>query len=156
MYLADTRGDKSNAGGESVRQDAVAVLLCTFNGTKFLQEQLASLTAQTHSNWRLIVSDDGSTDATPAILAQYQASSATGNRVDIRQGTHRGAMANFMRLVGDPNIEADYVAYCDQDDIWRANKLERALVWLGRIPLDVPAMYGSRTRVVSHDGRPTH
>ena len=58
---------------DSQHVDLVAILLCTFNGEKFLSEQLDSLQSQTYQNWVVIASDDGSTDNTLKILQQYKA-----------------------------------------------------------------------------------
>lgn len=135
---------------------SVAILMCTRNGAEFLQEQLDSIRTQTHQNWRLFVSDDHSVDETRAMLTRYQASFLPDNRVEIRDGPGRGSTANFMSLATDASIEADYFAFCDQDDIWLANKLERALAWLKPIPSQTPAMYGSRTRAISSAGMPLH
>jgi glycosyltransferase involved in cell wall biosynthesis len=56
-----------------VKQPYVAILMCTFNGERFLKEQLDSFATQTHQNWTLWVSDDGSTDQTLEILRATQA-----------------------------------------------------------------------------------
>jgi hypothetical protein len=55
---------------------------------------------------------------------------------------------NFLSLVCQANIEADYFAYCDQDDVWEVEKLSRAIQWLADIQQNVPALYCSRTRLV--------
>lgn len=65
----------------------VAILLCTYNGARFLVEQLDSLEFQFHQNWVVIASDDGSTDATLDILLQYQAKWPPGKLI-IRNGPH--------------------------------------------------------------------
>ena len=104
----------------------IAVLMGTYNGAEFLPEQLASLAAQTHTNWRLWVSDDGSSDATPGILRRYQ--EAWGeNKLSILAGPRRGFQANFLELTAQPEISADYYAWADQDDVWLPEKLARAL-----------------------------
>ena len=90
----------------------VAILLCTYNGARFLPEQLDSLEAQTHQNWVVYASDDGSTDATLEILQQYQAKWPSG-KLTIRTGPQKGFCQNFLSLTCDPNIRADYYAFCD-------------------------------------------
>jgi glycosyltransferase involved in cell wall biosynthesis len=129
----------------------VAILMCTKNGAAFLGEQLKSIAEQSHTNWSLFVSDDGSTDATAKILKDF-ASSLTQN-VIVRNGPGQGVCANFLSLATDPSIEADYFAFSDQDDIWYKDKLQRALAWLATIPNDVPGLYCGRTELVSDDGR---
>ena len=83
----------------------VAILMGTCNGARFLAAQLDSIAAQSHRDWRLVVSDDGSTDATRAILADFGA--GQGNRVTVRPGPCRGFAPNFLGLAGDPGIVAD-------------------------------------------------
>jgi glycosyltransferase involved in cell wall biosynthesis len=72
----------------------VAIMLCTYNGAKFLAEQLDSLETQTHQNWLIIASDDGSTDQTLEILQQYQAKWPSG-KLAIRSGPQKGFCQNF-------------------------------------------------------------
>jgi len=129
----------------------VAILMCTRNGAAYLDEQLASIAAQTHANWSLVVSDDGSTDDTLQILRRFADSHA--QPTVIRNGPGQGVCANFLSLATDPTIDADYFAFSDQDDIWYRDKLERALGWLVTVPKDVPAFYCGRTELVEDDGR---
>lgn len=131
---------------------SVAVLMSTHNGAQYLREQLDSLVCQSHSNWSIHASDDGSSDATLAILQEYR-QRINPERLYIRRGPCRGFAANFLSQSLNGDIQADYFAYCDQDDIWHADKLARALNWLQRQPVDVPALYCSRTRLVAADGR---
>ncbi|MDR1849737.1 MAG: glycosyltransferase family 2 protein [Zoogloeaceae bacterium] len=131
----------------SVALPKVAILLCTYNGQRYLAEQLDSYAAQTHANWEVWASDDGSEDDTLAILSAYQQKWATG-RLSIHSGPARGFVANFLSLTCKAEIDADYYAFSDQDDIWEADKLERAVAWLNSIPQTTPALYSSRTRLV--------
>ena len=94
----------------------VAILMGTMNGARFLPEQLDSLAAQTHQNWVLIASDDGSTDDTLGILKAYQAKWPTGKLI-IKEGPKQGFCVNFLSMACDPSIQADYYAFCDQDDV---------------------------------------
>ena len=130
----------------------IAILLCTFNGARFLPAQLSSYADQTWRDWRLFASDDGSSDQTAAILAQCQKTLGS-NRMQIRNGPRRGFVINFLSLICDPSIDADYYAYSDQDDIWEPEKLACAIEVLQKIPSHVPAVFGSRTRLIYDDGR---
>jgi glycosyltransferase involved in cell wall biosynthesis len=130
---------------------SVAVLLCTRHGERFLREQLESVERQTHQNWCVLASDDGSSDDTHAILLDFQSRQRLG-RVVIRSGPDRGFVTNFLSLACNPEIEADHYAFCDQDDLWEPDKLERALAWLRSIPTNVPAVYCSRTRLIDAQG----
>ena len=128
-------------------QAKVAILLCTFQGQAFLEEQLMSFQAQNHKNWVLHVSDDGSSDDTRHILHRYQVLLGS-NKMSVNQGPQQGFVANFLSLVLDQDARADHYAYSDQDDVWEADKLARAVAWLQTIAPDVPALYCSRTRIV--------
>jgi glycosyltransferase involved in cell wall biosynthesis len=130
----------------------VTILLGTLNGERFLPEQLASLEKQTFKNWRLIASDDGSSDCTKSILQAFQRSSEPG-KVDIIDGPRRGHPANFLFLTCAENLHSDYYAFCDQDDVWEPDKLARALDLLGRAGSGTPALYGSRTRLIDENGK---
>lgn len=130
---------------------SVTILLCTFNGERFLAAQLASLERQTLADWRLIASDDGSSDRTRSILRDFEKSHEPG-KVEIVEGPRRGAAANFLSLACRQDLASDYYAFCDQDDIWEADKLSRATAILGRTAKGVPAVYGSRTSLIDEAG----
>ena len=129
----------------------VAILMCTKDGAAFIDDQLKSIVDQTHENWILIVSDDGSNDETVAKLERF--AEAHQQKTIIRNGPGRGVCANFLSLANDPTIDADYFAFSDQDDIWNQEKLRRALVWLASVPADVPGMYCGRTELMTVDER---
>jgi glycosyltransferase involved in cell wall biosynthesis len=135
----------------SIGAAQIAILMCTKNGAAFLAEQLKSIAAQTHANWILFVSDDGSTDGTRNILRRF--ADRHEQKTVVRNGPGKGVCANFLSLATDPTIDADYFAFSDQDDIWYKNKLQRALTWLATVPDDVPALYCGRTELISMDGR---
>lgn len=130
----------------------VAILLCTFNGSRFLDEQLASIAAQDYPNWTLVVSDDGSTDDTLAMLEAWRATSHT-QPLAVVQGPARGFVANFLSFITNPSIVADYYVFADQDDVWETDKLSRAVAWLDTVEPTVPALYCARTRLVDSDNR---
>lgn len=130
----------------------VAILMGSMNGARFLPEQLDSLAAQTHQNWVLIASDDGSTDDTLRILMAYQAKWPAG-KLTIKEGPKRGFCANFQSMACDPSIKADYYAFCDQDDVWLPNKLEVAVANIAahqvHKDMTLPYLYCGRTSYVS-------
>ena len=122
----------------------VTILLALYNGGVALAEQLASLAHQTHANWRLIVSDDGSQDTGLATLARF-ASGHAAPRVRLMMGPARGSAWNFRHMIGALTDRSGHVAFCDQDDVWLPDKLARAVAALARCPADHPALYCSRT-----------
>lgn len=128
----------------------VHILLATYNGERFLSEQLESLRNQKHSNWTLTVSDDVSTDNTCAIVTQF-ANSVTQKVTLLSEGPSLGPTSNFFRLMNHVAIDSenDLIAFCDQDDVWFNDKLERAVHWhqtFGDIPT---RLYCSRTQFVN-------
>lgn len=131
----------------------VAILMATYNGQDFLGQQLASIAAQTHRNLSLWASDDGSTDGSTAIVEAF----AVGHAwlpTHVLAGPGQGYVRNFLSLACNDRIKADFYAFCDQDDLWYADKLSAAMARLGDIPADRPAIYVSRTRIVGDDGAP--
>jgi glycosyltransferase involved in cell wall biosynthesis len=130
----------------------VVVFLATYNGQKFLAQQLDSLKAQSHTNWELWVSDDGSKDNTLALLEGHQ-KSCTLNSCFIHQGPGKGFAQNFLSLVCKPQAIAQYYAYCDQDDYWHKDKLKKALAWLETSDPAKPALYCSRTKLIDEQNK---
>jgi glycosyltransferase involved in cell wall biosynthesis len=144
-------------------QPGIAILMALYNGAPFVEEQLLSLDTQTHRNWTLHVSDDGSFDNGTQIINRF--ANRTARLIDIRQGPGRGYARNFLSLLDAPAPSDRHVAFCDQDDVWLPEKLERAVAALSAVPANVPALYGSRSwiwfagrqeqRLSQHRPRPT-
>jgi glycosyltransferase involved in cell wall biosynthesis len=131
----------------------VAILMSTYNGAAFLAEQIDSLISQRHHAWTIFVSDDGSRDSTREILESYKRRLGD-NRLVIFDGPCRGFSANFISLLKRPELDADFYAFCDQDDIWEPEKLERAVRWCKELPDERPALYCTRTQLVDAGGTP--
>lgn len=131
-------------------QPLITILMCTYNGEKFLAEQLDSFLAQDYKNISLWVSDDGSNDGTMIILKQYQAKFPKG-RMTIIEGPKKGFVMNFLSLLCQKDLKSDYYAFSDQDDIWEQEKLSRAFEKIKNIT-DKPVLYGSRTKTVTEHG----
>ena len=101
----------------------IAVLLATYNGERFLREQIESLYAQTIKDWTIYVHDDGSTDGTKAILDEYV--EKKDNFVVLDYPSQKGASNNFFSLL--KRVDASYFFFADQDDVWMSNKMEKCL-----------------------------
>jgi glycosyltransferase involved in cell wall biosynthesis len=108
----------------------ITVLMGTRNGAAHLRAQLTSLAAQDHPHWSLWVSDDGSTDATRALLRTFAASCR--NPVVLLPGPKRGLSANYLHLLCHPDLPSGPVAFADQDDIWLPTHLSRGLTALAQ------------------------
>ena len=128
-------------------EPSVAILLCIFRGKHFLEEQLDSIAQQTHTNWKLYISDDGDCEESLRIIEKFSRRFEPVRIVFI-EGPKQGFVANFLSLTCDPAIDADYFAYSDQDDIWHKNKLEVAIQRLGEFKGETPSLYCSRTVIV--------
>ncbi len=105
--------------------DTIDILLATYNGESFLEEQLDSIAAQTHGDWRLIARDDGSTDRTPEILQAFRTRHPDKVVVLEDRDGNLGLVRNFSHLM--ERSDAPYAAFCDQDDVWIPEKLELSL-----------------------------
>lgn len=130
----------------------VVILLATLDGGAFLREQLASIAAQGHDDWRMIWRDDGSGDDTVAILREFAASQAPGRVEQLGGPAGRvGSAASFLALLchAAPMLGPfDSVAFADQDDVWLNFKLERAVAGLATSDPAIPAIYTARQVLV--------
>ncbi len=127
----------------------IAILMCTYNGDKFLKEQLDSFANQSHKGHHLFVYDDHSTDGTEELIAEYkQNNKATWSRNQVQLGCCK----NFLNsLIATPD-NFEFYSLADQDDIWLENKLSKAVKYLKNIPEGVPALYGSRSIITDNQG----
>lgn len=100
----------------------IAILMATFNGARFIEQQLQSIADQTHKNWSLWISDDGSDDGTLDHIKAF-AKQVAPNKVVVLRGPQKGPVRNFMGLLNNPKIDADLIALSDQDDIWAPTHL---------------------------------
>lgn len=102
----------------------VAVLMSTYNGEKYLDEQLKSLANQTvATSMKVYIRDDGSTDRTFDIIEYWKQYIS----IVLKKGNNVGPATSFWELLQDKSIQADYYAFCDQDDIWDSDKIEKGI-----------------------------
>jgi glycosyltransferase involved in cell wall biosynthesis len=126
----------------------LTILLSTFNGARFLHEQLQSFCTQSFTNWTLYWRDDGSADESVAIMRAFAAGQRPGRVLESPgSGPHLGASPSFLTLLGEAE-DADMVAFADQDDVWLTDKLRHAadrILAAG----DRPALYCARQYLVN-------
>lgn len=129
------------------REPAVVILLATYNGGRFLQQQLDSILAQSGVEWVLFWRDDGSSDDTVAIVTAFLARLGRGARVPGPEG-RVGPSASFLVLLAHAAAAhpGAVVAFADQDDVWLDDKLGRGL--LGLAGVGGPAIYCARQILV--------
>lgn len=123
----------------------VNVLLSTYNGSTFLQEQLDSILSQSYEKIMLHIRDDGSTDDTPAVLYQYAGKHAN---IKVTLGENVGVLQSFFTLLADADESCEYYAFSDQDDVWLPEKLKIAVSELGKRGQEIPLMYCSAVEYV--------
>ncbi|MFC0570327.1 MAG: glycosyltransferase [Gluconobacter japonicus] len=134
-------------GGASLGADRttrVAILLSLYNGESYLNAQLDSILAQSHTDWVLYWRDDGSTDASRVIMLSFAAHRGHGRCVEVTSIPDvKGVGASYLHLLNSIP-ETPFIAFADQDDVWHPKKLEWAVNWLKAQPSDVPAIYCAR------------
>lgn len=127
--------------------DKIAIILSTYNGAKYVAAQLDSILRQSHSNWKCYIRDDGSKDETLSILESYFVRDSRFTFVDAISG-NMGLNSSHYYLISITT--ENYVAMCDQDDIWDNNKLEVSLRKLKQIETTkkIPALVHTNSVVV--------
>lgn len=124
----------------------IAVLMSTYNGEKYLGQQIDSILAQQGPfQLSLIVRDDGSSDGTRGILKAY----ASRGQIRWYTGENLGPAKSFLTLLKD-NTGYDYYSFADQDDYWYPDKLQRGIAAIGDCPS--PMLYCSNSRLVDGEG----
>lgn len=135
---------------------SILVLLSTYNGERYLSQQLDSLMQQVNVQLQILIRDDGSKDSTKTIIQDYI--NKHPQQIRCFFGENLGARESFFELIKytiDGLNQFDYFAFCDQDDIWEPNKLERAAeLLLAHEGSSLPLMYCSSTQMVDSNLTP--
>ena len=124
----------------------VAVLMSTYNGEKYLKEQVDSILSQKDVEIMLYVRDDGSSDSTIEIVKEYQ---KHNDNIVLYIGKNVGVGNSFMQLVYDAGNKFDYYAFADQDDVWLPDKLTTAVRTIEEIKK--PCLYASNQLIVDQE-----
>lgn len=132
------------------RDASIAIVMATYNGQRFLRDQVKSISRAGPFSIDIWASDDGSTDQTVEVLEQERSGWDRG-RFTIMDGPRRGFAENFRSLMCNPKIDGDLVAFSDQDDLWHPDKLREAFTELSKT--NGPAMFCSRTRAIDENGK---
>ncbi|MBQ4061435.1 MAG: glycosyltransferase family 2 protein [Christensenellaceae bacterium] len=109
----------------------IDILLATYNGEKYIEEQIESIFKQTYTDWKLIIRDDGSNDLTPKILDSLEENHPDKITVVRDADKNLGCIGNFSRLM--TLSDADYMMFCDQDDVWLSDKIQLTLEEMKRV-----------------------
>lgn len=129
------------------------ILLSTWNGERYVAELLESLLGQeTRTELQILIRDDGSSDRTVDIIRNF---AAEDSRVELIEGTNVGVNRSFLELMKQSDAKADIYFFCDQDDVWHANKVQVATDALcDQLESGRPALYCSRSMVTDSSLRP--
>jgi len=127
--------------------EKVQILLSTYNGERYLRPLLESLLAQDHPHVEILVRDDGSSDGTVSILREFE----TKGKLRFLHGENLGFARSFLHLLELASPEASFFAFCDQDDIWKPDKVSRAIQLLKERSEGQPALYSGRCLLVDKD-----
>lgn len=122
--------------------------MATYNGEKYLDDQINSILSQDYTNWTLYIRDDGSNDNTLAILKRY-AEQHSNILIIQDKHTHRGIKNSFLYLL--EIATADYYMFCDQDDVWLPNKISISLDTIKSSPSSKPALVASDLVLVNQE-----
>ena len=120
----------------------IEILLATYNGERFLPEQIESITSQSFKDYQILASDDNSSDCTFEILRSYE--SVLGEKIKVVQSNTHSAKENFYNLLD--MADAEYIALCDQDDFWESDRLKKSLKAIQRLE----KRYGKETPILVH------
>lgn len=132
----------------------VTVLMSTYNGQKYLREQIDSILKQENVDVSILIRDDGSKDRSFDILSEY---AEKYPNIEIIQGKNLGFAESFMNLVYKANeysSDTEYFAFSDQDDIWLPDKLDSAIRRLESIATSKMRLYFSNTLAVDENLNP--
>ncbi len=131
-----------------MKNPVVDILLPTYNGERFVRAQIESILSQTYQNWRLLIRDDGSSDGTMDILRSYLGGYPDRMTLVEDGRDHLGACQSFAALLS--HSTSDYVAFCDQDDVWFPEKMELTLNRMIRLEqaYDKPVLVHTDIKVV--------
>ena len=120
----------------------IEILLATYNGERFLSEQIESIINQSYTDYKILASDDNSSDCTFEILRSYE--SVLGEKINVVQSNTHSAKENFYNLLD--MADAEYIALCDQDDFWQSDRLKKSLKAVQRLE----RRYGKETPILVH------
>lgn len=117
----------------------VHIMMATYNGERYIAEQIESILKQTYIEWKLFIRDDGSEDCTTRIIQEYMNKYPMKIFMMESNTIYHEAKRNFAALY-EKVPEAEYYAFCDQDDIWKENKLQECVSYFQRNENSIPTL----------------
>lgn len=128
----------------------INILLSTYNGEKYIEEQLDSIRNQTYQDFHLYIRDDGSRDHTVDVVRRYIEQYAMDHYCTLVAGENVGFALSFRELL-EMSQSGEYWAFCDQDDDWMPEKLQHAIEWLDTQEKSRPAFFHSGVAIGNED-----
>lgn len=126
----------------------ICVIMSTFNGEKYIDEQMYSILSQRfNGELEIFIRDDGSTDRTIENIKKYK-EFKTG-KIKLVEGTNVGASSSFLEAIRNAP-PADFYAFCDQDDIWKDGKIGTATTAIQKCSMSTPILWVSNYSVVNN------
>ncbi|MEK8216542.1 glycosyltransferase family 2 protein [Paenibacillus sp. FSL L8-0463] len=123
----------------------VQILLSTYNGEKYISQQIDSLLSQSYSDLDILIRDDGSNDGTLDIIEMYM--SKYPLQIRLIRGKNIGVINSFFELLKEARTDAKYYSFCDQDDIWKKTKVEVSILKLVERNNNKPLLFCSATQL---------
>lgn len=125
----------------------VTVLLCTYNGERYVRDQLQSILDQDYRDFEILVSDDGSRDGTPDIVRSLMADNPDKIKFIEQDPSTGSAQKHFLKLITEKMYgEAHYIMLSDQDDVWHSDKMRKTLMEMQALE----AIYGKEKPLLVH------
>lgn len=135
----------------------VSIVMATYNGEKYLREQIDSILENTYTDWKLEICDDGSKDQSIVIAKEYEANFPDKIQVHVNK-KNLGFVHNFLQ--GAQRAKGKYVMFCDQDDVWLPSKIEHTLQYIKKMEkhygVDMPLAVFTDAKVVDAKKRELH
>lgn len=131
----------------------VAILLSTYNGEKYLAEQLSSILVQSYFDFKLYIVDDGSTDNTDKIIDEFTVIDQRVVKV-YKEREHDGPCISYMWLLDQ--INADFYFFCDQDDVWMSDKIKKSMALAEQCSTNKPLLIHSDLKIVDESMQVLH
>jgi len=145
--ISSPRGQQD---GRAAAIPEVTILMGVYNGGAYLAEQLDSIANQDHDRWRLIASDDGSTDASHDVLERF-AKQFGQDRVEIRHGPQCGFAQNYLSMIRSLGSSPGWITFSDQDDVWLPHRLSSGVEALLTVEPSRGAIHCSRSYITRQD-----
>ncbi len=130
----------------------ITILMAVYNGEKYLAQQIESLLGQTYSDYTVIICDDNSTDNSYSIAAEY--AGKYPDRISLKKNdvSTGSACANFMKMISE--TDAEYIMFCDQDDLWYPDKIELTLKKMAQLENEygnIPLLVHTELEIVNSE-----